>query len=280
MATLSDLLASKRQLEGISDSPALDVELLLCHALKKNRSFLRAWPEHRPDSEQEKYFHNLLVRRIAGEPIAYLLGEQEFWTLTLEVSPATLIPRPETELLVEKTLSLLSAEKHQLLDLGTGTGAVALAVASERPSWQLTACDIEASAIELAKRNRSRCQLGNVELLKSDWFEALANHRFDAIVSNPPYIDSSDPHLQQGDVRFEPRSALVANNNGLADIEKIVQLAPNYLSANGWLLFEHGYQQGEAARDLLRARGFSDIFTDKDLASLDRISGGCWRPRN
>lgn len=272
--TIANLLAEQHQLVALSDSPGLDAELLLCHVLQQSRSYLRTWPDRAVSDEQQQQFLALLARRVQGHPIAYLLGTQAFWTLDLDVSPSTLIPRPETELLVEKSLALFDTKKIYVLDLGTGTGAVALALASERPDWEITAVDVVSEAVALAKHNAHRHKLNRIELLQSDWFKTLQGRRFDLIVSNPPYIDQADSHLQQGDVRFEPRSALVADNHGLADIEKIIHAAPDYLNPKGWLLFEHGYQQAAAARDGLRARGFSDIFTDTDLSGLDRISGG------
>jgi release factor glutamine methyltransferase len=278
MTTVAEALQSKQQLEGISDSAALDVELLLCHCLQKSRSYLRAWPEANIPEDIESQFKQLLQRRQQGEPVAYLLGERGFWTLDLAVSPATLIPRPETELLVEKALSLMADKSSaHVLDLGTGTGAIALALASEQPNWTLTASDVEPSAVTLAESNRQRLDLNNVTVLQSNWFESIAEAQFDLIVSNPPYIDPEDPHLQQGDVRFEPRSALVASNHGLGDIELIVAAAAQYLRASAWLVFEHGYDQGEQSRVLLREAGFTQVFTDKDIAGMDRISGGQWQ---
>ncbi|MFA7553757.1 MAG: peptide chain release factor N(5)-glutamine methyltransferase [Spongiibacteraceae bacterium] len=281
MTTVADLLLHRDRLKAVSDSATADIELLLCYCIQKPRSYLRAWPEAVLSPAIEQQFLQLLSRRLQGEPIAYLIGERGFWTLDLQVSPATLIPRPETELLVEIVLSRLqSAVKARVLDLGTGTGAIALALASERADWQLLASDVSEEAVLLAEANRAALGLDNVSIQQSDWFTAIAPGRFDAIVSNPPYIDPQDPHLHRGDIRFEPRSALVADNQGMADIEKIVAKAPNYLADAGWLLFEHGYDQGDKARALLAAAGFQQVFTEQDLAGQDRVSGGRWTQGN
>lgn len=277
MATIAELLSQRSQLEMVSDSPLLDAELLLCHCLQKNRSYLRTWPQQQIAAAEKLCYRQLMSRRQEGEPVAYLIGERGFWSLDLAVSPATLIPRPETEQLVEKGLGLLAGQRQaQVLDLGTGTGAIALAMASERPQWVISGCDIEPAAVTLAESNRQKYALSNVRLFQSDWFAAVGQHSYDLIVSNPPYIDPQDPHLAQGDVRFEPRSALIAGNRGMADIETIIAAAPAYLNLKGWLLFEHGYDQGAAVRALLTTTGFDQVFTDQDLAGLDRVSGGRW----
>lgn len=275
MSTIAELLSYRQQLKPISDSAALDTELLLSHCLKKTRTSLRAWPDAEVDSANKQQFIDLFERRLAGEPIAYLLGEQGFWTLDLNVSPATLIPRPETELLVEKALELLQQKSTaHVLDLGTGTGAIALALASEKPHWKLSACDVEPEAVALANANRKKLGLNNVEVILSNWFDAVEENSFDLIVSNPPYIDANDIHLQEGDVRFEPHSALVAKKKGMADIEHIINGAKAFLRNDGWLVFEHGFQQGERSRHLLQQAGFSNVFTEFDLAGLERITGG------
>jgi release factor glutamine methyltransferase len=274
MATIESLLNAA----DLPDSPTarLDAELLLAHVLGKPRSYLRTWPEQQVPETQGQRFAELLVRRRTGEPVAYLLGRQGFWSLELEVEPTTLIPRPDTELLVETALALLADELAKVLDLGTGTGAIALALASERPSWRVAGVDRVVEAVALAERNRGRLGLNNAEFRLSHWFSALAGERFRLIVSNPPYIPATDPHLGQGDVRFEPVSALVAGNDGLDDIRLIITEAPAHLEDGGWLLLEHGYDQGEAVRGLLSARGFIEVASRRDLGGHERISLGRW----
>lgn len=220
-----------------------------------------------------------LKRRLTGEPLAYITGRWWFWDLELEVAPCTLIPRPDTELLVEHALSLILPPAAKVLDLGTGTGAIALSLAKAKPQWQLVAVDFNAEAVALAQRNQQRLQIPNCRLVQSDWFSALVGQRFDLIVSNPPYIDAQDPHLQQGDVKFEPLSALVAPAAGLADLQLICQQAPLYLAEDGWLWLEHGYQQSEAVQQLLKDAGFVEICAYKDYAGQWRISGGRYRTK-
>ncbi|ANI13308.1 peptide chain release factor N(5)-glutamine methyltransferase [Pseudomonas citronellolis] len=272
MATIMTLLAEAQ----LPDSPSarLDAELLLAAALGKPRSFLRTWPERVVDREVRERFEGWLVRRRAGEPVAYILGRQGFWSLDLEVAPHTLIPRPDTELLVETALQLMPASPARVLDLGTGTGAIALALACERLSWQVSGVDRIPEAVALAERNRERLRLANVGFRQSHWFSALEGERFALIVGNPPYIPGSDPHLQQGDVRFEPKSALVAGHDGLDDIRLIVAQAPRFLEPGGWLLLEHGYDQAAAVRDLLLGNGFSEVESRRDLGGHERISLG------
>lgn len=274
MATIQSLLDSA----DLPDSPSarLDAELLLAAVLGKSRSYLRTWPEREPSTEQQAAFATALQRRRGGEPVAYILGQQGFWSLDLEVAPHTLIPRPDTELLVEAALQLLPATPLRALDLGTGTGAIALALASERPGWRVTGVDRIDDAVALAERNRQRLQLANAAFRASHWFAALAGERFGLIVSNPPYIAADDRHLGEGDVRFEPLSALVAGADGLDDIRLIVEQAPAYLDAAGWLLLEHGYDQAEAVRALLLARGFSSVESRRDFGGHQRISLGQW----
>ncbi|MCL7461752.1 peptide chain release factor N(5)-glutamine methyltransferase [Pseudomonas sp. NW5] len=274
MPTIDTLLASAT----LPDSPSarLDAELLLAHVLGKPRSYLRTWPEREPSAEQCAAFAALLARRRTGEPVAYLLGRQGFWSLELEVAPHTLIPRPDTELLVEAALSLGPPGPALVLDLGTGSGAIALALACERPHWQLVGVDRVAEAVQLAERNRMRLQLGNVRFLESHWFAALAGEHFALIVGNPPYIAADDRHLGEGDVRFEPASALVAGHDGLDDIRQIVREAPAYLEPGGWLLLEHGYDQAEVVRALFTAQGFAAVTSRRDLGGHERITLGQW----
>ena len=257
-----------------SPTPRLDAELMLAHALGKSRSYLHTWPERELDAPQLERYQAAIVRRQAGEPVAYILGQQGFWSLELEVAAHTLIPRPDTELLVETVLALLPATPAALLDLGTGTGAIALALASERPAWRLTGVDRVSEAVALAERNRARLKLSNASFAESHWFSALVGQRFQLIVSNPPYIAVDDRHLAEGDVRFEPSSALVAGADGLDDIRLIIQQAPGYIEAGGWLLLEHGFDQAVAVRELLSARGFSAVESRRDLGGHERISLG------
>ena len=276
MATIQSLLDSAEL--PASPTARLDAELLLASVLGKPRSYLRTWPEHEPGAEQLAAFAALLERRRAGEPVAYILGHQGFWSLDLEVAPHTLIPRPDTELLVETALQLAPATPQRVLDLGTGSGAIALALASERGGWQVTGVDRIAEAVALAERNRQRLKLNNAEFRQSSWFDGLAGERFDLILSNPPYIAADDRHLGEGDVRFEPLSALVAGVDGLDDIRQIIAQAPRHLQAGGWLLLEHGYDQAEAVRELLAAAGFTAVDSRRDLGGHQRISLGRWTP--
>jgi release factor glutamine methyltransferase len=274
MASIEQLLLQA----DLADSPSakLDAELLLAAALGKSRSYLRTWPEREVEAACAEQFAAHLTRRRNGEPVAYILGWQGFWSLDLEVASHTLIPRPDTELLVETALALLPASPAALLDLGTGTGAIALALASERPLWHVSGVDRVEAAVALAEANRARLQLANARFVASHWFSALAGQRFDLIVSNPPYIAAGDPHLSQGDVRFEPSSALVAGVDGLDDLRAIIQQAPEYLQPAGWLLLEHGFDQAEAVRELLSAQGFVTVESRRDLGGHQRISLGQW----
>lgn len=271
-SSIHQLLASV-ELPG-SDTAQLDAELLLAAVLGKPRSYLRTWPERELNAEQLQQFQTALARRQQGEPVAYILGQQGFWSLELEVAPHTLIPRPDTELLVETALELLPHAPIQALDLGTGTGAIALALATERPGWTVTGVDRVPEAVSLAERNRQRLKLNNARFSQSHWFSAVAEQRFTLIVSNPPYIRADDKHLGEGDVRFEPASALVAGEDGLDDIRLIIQHAPAHLQTGGWLLLEHGFDQAAAVRELLAAQGFTHTHSRRDLGGHERISLG------
>ncbi|ONH54959.1 release factor glutamine methyltransferase [Pseudomonas cedrina] len=270
------IIASLLRAADLPDSPTarLDAELLLAAALGKSRSYLHTWPEKIVSSEDALTFAGYLQRRRGGEPVAYILGQQGFWKLDLEVAPHTLIPRPDTELLVEAALQLLPATPAKVLDLGTGSGAIALALASERPAWRVTAVDRVLEAVALAERNRQRLHLNNASVLNSHWFSALQGQVYDLIISNPPYIADNDPHLAAGDVRFEPASALVAGRDGLDDLRHIIKQAPAHLNAGGRLLLEHGYDQASAVRDLLLSEGFEDVHSRIDLGGHERISLG------
>lgn len=273
MVRIDQLLAQAAQID--SPTAQLDTELLLAFVLDKPRSYLYAWPDKTVDEAHVAAFMALVERRQRGEPVAYLLGRQGFWTLDLEVAEHTLIPRADSELLVETALQLADdSSVRKVLDLGTGTGALALALASERPLWSVTGVDRIESAVALAQSNQRHLQLTNVQFLHSHWFSALSGQRYDLILSNPPYIAANDPHLQQGDVRFEPLSALVSGVDGLDDIREIIVQAPNYLTAAGWLLLEHGFDQAHAVRQLLGGAGFIDVYSRRDLSGHERISLG------
>ncbi|EMV1550019.1 peptide chain release factor N(5)-glutamine methyltransferase [Enterobacter ludwigii] len=259
-----------------SESPKRDAEILLEFVTGKARTYLLAFGETQLSAEQEAQLATLLARRKTGEPVAHLVGEREFWSLPLYVSPATLIPRPDTECLVEQALSRLPAQACRVLDLGTGTGAIALALASERPDCEVTAVDVMPDAVALARRNVARLGFPNVTVLQSSWFSALDNRTFGMIVSNPPYINEHDPHLTQGDVRFEPLTALVAANEGLADIVHIVTTSRQHLLPGGWLLVEHGWTQGDAVRDVFIAAGYRAVETCRDYGGNDRLTLGQW----
>lgn len=279
MANVSELLQLSAKLQPTSDSPQLDCELLLCHVLDVDRTWLRTWPEKQVSSAQKSLFISLLDQRFEGMPIAYLVGSSGFWSMDLKVSSDTLIPRPETELLIEMALNLNLPRHSCGLDLGTGTGAIALALASERQDMQWIAVDSQSGAVELAQANCDHQQLANVTIFQSSWFDALkaTNNTFDLIVSNPPYIAANDPHLVVGDVRFEPPSALVSGADGLDDIKIIISQSSAYLNTNGWLVIEHGYNQGQAVRDLMCAAGFSKVATQQDYNHLDRVTLGQYK---
>tara|TARA_R110002050_G_scaffold6919_5_gene27793 strand:- start:174 stop:1052 length:879 start_codon:yes stop_codon:yes gene_type:complete len=268
------LIQGQHLLQATSDSAKLDVEILLCFVLEEEHSYILTWPEKLLGDEQLHHFLQLLVRRIQGEPIAYIVGMKEFWSLPLAVSKATLIPRPDTETLIELVLEQYSSRKNiNCLDLGTGTGAIALALASENPTWHIDAVDFNIDAVKLALSNARKCKLEQVNIFQSDWFSQVdINKKYDLIVSNPPYIDSEDKHLQQGDVQFEPASALIANDKGLADIKHIAKMATHFLTSQGQLFFEHGFEQGDAVRSVLISSGFKHPKTEQDLNGHDRIT--------
>lgn len=262
-----------QQLIELSDSAKLDVQVLLGHVLKKEISYLLTWPEYQLTNEQISCFMSLLQERVKGLPIAYLIGTKEFWSLNFFVSSATLIPRPDTECLVELILAQHDKSPLYCLDLGTGTGAIALALASERHQWRISAVDFSAEAVALANKNAQQLNLTHVTIKQSDWFQSVDKSRkYDFIVSNPPYIDANDEHLLKGDVRFEPITALVANNEGLADILHIIIQAKHYLNDGGWLYFEHGFLQGQSVRALFAENGYYDALTVQDYSGNDRIT--------
>lgn len=275
--TLQDWLrrAVQQLGEAGSDSPRLDAQILLGHALGRPRSYLYAHGDAPLQSTQRAQADALLEQRLAGHPIAHLLGRREFWSQELEVGPDTLIPRPETEITLELALEKIPpGADWSLLDLGTGSGALALMLARERPGCRVTATDISAAALAVARRNRERLGVSNLELLEGDWFAPLAGRRFRLIVSNPPYVAEADPHLQAGDVRFEPRGALAAGPAGLDDLQRLIAAAPAHLEPGGWLVLEHGFDQADAVASLLKEKGFIDINYRPDLAGQPRASAG------
>lgn len=253
---------------------AFEASRLWADVLDKNPASLRLYLDQTIVPSDLIRLDAALARRASGEPLAYITGRWWFWDLELEVAPCTLIPRPDTERLVEQALQLALPNHAKVVDLGTGSGAIALTLASQRPQWQVAAVDYSADAVALAERNRRRLQLSNVSIQQSNWYSAIEGQRFDLIVSNPPYIDAADPHLQQGDVRFEPLSALVAPADGLADIRLICQQAPAHLHAGGWLWLEHGHQQHYAVQQLLQDAGFCQVQSCRDYGGNWRISGG------
>lgn len=274
MATIAECLGAAGRLQTTSDTPRLDVELLLAECLEKDRTYLFTWPEKTLSAAQQTVFEKLLARREKGEPIAHILGVREFWSLPLQVNASTLIPRPDTELLVELVLALLPDKPQRVLDLGTGTGAIALALASERPDCNFVATDKSPAAVALAETNRKNLNLDNVTVLQSDWFAGISPIDFDVIVSNPPYIDADDKHLHQGDVQFEPLSALVAGEQGLADIRHIVQNTAALNQRFCQLLLEHGWQQAQPVRQLMIEADYTDVKTHCDLAGRERVTLG------
>jgi release factor glutamine methyltransferase len=263
-------------IKSIGGSEAnIDSQYLLSFILQKKFTWLKTWPETILSQQQETLLFELVKRRKQGEPIAFITGERDFWTLTLETNPSTLIPRPETELLVEKALEFLKdLPKAKILDLGTGTGAIALAIASERKNDKVIATDYVEDVVDLAKRNAIKNKISNVEIFQSDWFSKIKETEFDLIVSNPPYVEENDPHLNQGDLRFEPKSALTAGDNGLADIKIIIEESRSRLVNGGKVMIEHGYYQANDLREIFRSFGYQKIKVIKDLAGLDRISTG------
>ena len=270
---------ASKQLTNLSDSPLLDAELLLASCLKKDKSFLLAWPEVILLAEQRACFEALLAERLKGIPIAYILGYKEFWSLTLKVSPAVLIPRPETELLVELALEKLRNIKEPLiLDLGTGSGAIALALAKELPNAKIIAADHSKAALDIARYNKEKYRLTHVQFIESDWLESIPKVTFDLIVSNPPYIESDDIHLA-GEIKHEPLEALASGEDGLDDIRIIISKAVDYLKPECFLMLEHGYNQAFNVKKLLQNSLYKNIGTTQDYTQLDRVTLGCTSKR-
>lgn len=270
------LQAAAKKLHGV-DSPHLEAEILLGFVMGRDRAWLHTWPEHPLSDADTQRLGALLTRRIQGEPIAHLTGQREFWDMTLTVTRDTLIPRPETERLVELALERIPADaRWQVADLGTGSGAIALAIARERPYCHLTATDLSPRALAVARDNALRLKVTNIRFQNSHWFASLEDQRFAMILSNPPYIHPTDPHLELGDVRFEPQGALCSAPDGLADIRHIATTARAHLSAPGWLILEHGHDQGPTVTALLAELGYQEVQLAQDLAGNDRVSLGKW----
>jgi len=276
-ALLSQAQGSIAQALGLPEAEArIEAQTLLRHALGEvSRAWLIAHQHDLLQTAQIEQFQALLNRRLAGEPVAYILGHREFYGLDFIVSPDVLIPRPDTETLVEAALQHIPQQQPcRVLDLGTGSGALAIAIASQRPDAEVTAVDSAGAALAMARANAEKSQTPNVHLLQSDWFAGLGNETFDVIVSNPPYIAESDTHLAQGDLRFEPANALVSGKDGLDSIRHIVGAAPRHMNAGGWLLLEHGYDQAQAVAELMKCGGFTQIESRPDLAGVLRVTLG------
>jgi release factor glutamine methyltransferase len=271
---LLDYAVSK--LVSISDTPRLDAEILLSLATGKTRTYFRAWSDQPVVRQEEAAFLGLLDKRLTGRPVAHLSSSREFWSRDFRVTPDVLIPRPETELLVERALERIpQGQSAHIADLGTGSGAIAVTLALELPKASITALDLSPAALTIAADNAARLGACNVRFIHSDWFAALTlDERFDLIVSNPPYVAENDPHLQQGDVRFEPILALTSGIDGLDAIRRIVRESPNRLKSGGWLLFEHAYDQAGRAGELLQSAGFVEVEGFVDLQGHGRVSGG------
>lgn len=276
MTITEALAAAKAALTLAANTEAkLEALLLLQHVLQVNRAWLITHENDTLSPDTQAKFEALLTRRLQGEPMAYILGEREFYGLVLQVTPATLIPRPDTETLVEAALDKIPQNMDvQVLDLGTGSGSIALAIAKNRPQHQVVAVDASPAALEVAKHNADRLNISNVQFVLSDWFSALEDQRFEIIVSNPPYIEADDPHLTQGDLRFEPPDALASGKDGLSDIRMIINQCLTHLKPQGWLMLEHGYNQGTAVADLMSAAGLVDVATIEDLGGNARVTIG------
>lgn len=272
--TIARLLAlADRQLD--TTSARLDAEVLLAHALGRPRSHLYAWPDRVPAASQRVQFEALLARRAGGEPVAYLVGQREFWSLPLAVTPDTLIPRPETETLVVQALAVIPPDgRIDIADLGTGSGAIALALAHERPRARILATERSAAALAVARANARRLGIGNIEFGTGDWCGALGERQFDVVVSNPPYIAEQDAHLDSGDVRFEPHGALTAGCDGMTALTDIARCARQHLRSGGWLMLEHGCEQQAAVVQLLQSLDYREIADYPDDAGLDRVACG------
>ncbi len=273
MCSIADTLKQAEVLLMRFDTARLDAEILLAFCLKQTRTYLFTWSDREVPESEAQMFSLCIERRVAGEPIAYITGEQEFWSLSLKVTPATLIPRPETEQLVDAILARHEQPRLRLWDAGTGSGAIAIALATERPLWQLFASDVSAQALQVAGAN-VRAQKVNVTLVQGHWLQSVAAKSIDVLVSNPPYIEAGDTHLSA--LSYEPLSALVADEEGLSDIILLLTQARRVLTDGGFIYLEHGYNQGEQVKSLLLEAGFEAVVCEKDYAGLDRFTRGCW----
>ena len=276
MASISQSIKDARLLlDKTSSSALIDSQALLCHVLHCNTAYLATWPEKQLDEKDEETFSSLIKKRVAGTPIAYLTGKKEFWSLKLKVSEDTLIPRPETELIVETMLSMFQHKQQlNIVDLGTGSGAIAIALAHEKPDWRLTATDTSDKALTISVENAKLHNADNITFINSDWFDALDDQWFDVVISNPPYIAQSDTHLDEGDLRFEPQIALVSGNIGMDDINKITEQSIHHLHDGGWLFLEHGYNQKAQVFDCFKQAGFTSIAQKNDLSGNPRMTIG------
>ena len=275
MITLLQALTEGRQ-QLASESAELEARMLLAHALSVSKTYTYTWPDQVLTQAEWTSYRALVARRRLGEPIAYLLGEREFYGLSFAVDARVLIPRPETELLVDVALELASKTPLRVLDLGCGSGAIACAIAHNRPAWSVHGVDVSDDALAVARHNKQALKIGNLQLSQSDWFSSLEEIQFDLIVSNPPYVEPDSVWLQQGDVRFEPQLALTAKNAGMSDLEHIIACAGPYLSTSGWLWLEHGFEQAGAVRECLQQSGFQQIQSRQDLQGYERVTGGRW----
>ncbi len=278
--SIQQILARAEELREHSDSWRLDTELLLAEALATTREYLFTWPQREVDAQAQQAFEGLFARRAAGEPLAYILGRKDFWDFQLHVNSHVLVPRPETELLVENALALVKsnhAAAERIVDLGTGSGAIAIALARELPACQVLAVDLSGDALAVARANSERLHVSNIQFKLSSWCEGLEPANYDLVVSNPPYVAVDDMHLQQAGLRYEPGLALIASGNGLGHIKAIAEQSRGVLRRNGWLLVEHGYQQGVDVKEIFSGLGYRNIAGKQDLAGRDRISFGQWQ---
>jgi release factor glutamine methyltransferase len=271
---LAALQAATSKIISVSDSAQLDAEMLLAFVLEHSRSYLHAWPEKKLTEQQTQYFNQLIDRRACGEPVPYLIGHQEFWSLEFNVTCDTLIPRPETELLVELALKKITGKNKTIADMGTGSGAIALSIAHERPEWIIHATDQSDKALQVAKSNAEKLTIKNIHFHHGNWCQALPGILFDGIVSNPPYIAENDVHLKQNNLRYEPRSALASGMDGLDAIRQIILSANHFLMPGAYLMLEHGYDQATSVRFLMEQSGYHEIISYRDLSGIERVTMG------